>query len=73
LDVTVPLTTAFTAWYSNPNSNAFGSTFKMTVQFSYTGPPGTSVPLVAVTGTLTNSIGASTPPVLAQTILATCP
>ena len=73
LDVTVPLTTAFAGWYNNPNSNAFGSTFKMTVQFSYTGPPGTSVPLVAVSGTLTNSIGASTPPVLAQSILATCP
>jgi hypothetical protein len=73
LDVSVPVSTAFAAWYSNPNWNAFGSTFKMTVQFSYTGPPGTSVPLVAVTGTLTNSIGASTPPVLAQSILATCP
>lgn len=73
LDVSVPLTTAFTAWYNSPNSNAFGSTFKMTVQFSYTGPPGTSVPLVAVTGTLTNSIGTSNPPVLAQSVLATCP
>jgi len=72
LDVSVPVSTAFTAWYNNPNSSAFGSTFKMTVQFSYTGPPGTSVPLVAVTGTLTNSIGSSTP-VLAQSILATCP
>jgi hypothetical protein len=73
LDVTVPLTTAFTAWYNNPNSNAFGSTFKMTVQFSYTGPPGTSVPFVAVTGTLTNSIGTSTPPVAGQPSVATCP
>jgi hypothetical protein len=73
LDVTVPLTTAFAAWYSNSNSNAFGSTFKMTVQFSFSGPPGSTVPFVAVTGTLTNSIGTSNPPVLAQSALATCP
>jgi hypothetical protein len=73
LDVTVPLTTAFAAWYGNSNSNAFGSTFKMTVQFSFTGPPGSTVPFVAVTGSLTNSIGTSNPPVLAQSALATCP
>jgi hypothetical protein len=73
LDVTVPLTTAFAAWYSSSNSNTFGSTFKMTVQFSFTGPPGTTVPFVAVTGTLTNSIGTSTPPVAGQSALATCP
>ena len=73
LDVTVPLTAAFAGWYSNSNSNAFGSTFKMTVQFSFTGPPGTTVPFVAVTGSLTNSIGTSNPPVEGQSSLATCP
>jgi len=73
LDVTVPLTTAFAAWYSNSNSNAFGSTFKMTAQFSFTGPPGSTVPFIAVTATLTNSIGTSTPPVAGQSALATCP
>jgi len=73
LDVTVPLTTAFTAWYSNPNSNAFGSTFKMTAQFSFTGPPGSTVPFIAVSATMTNSIGASTPPVDGQSAVATCP
>ncbi len=73
LDVTVPLTTAFAAWYSSPNSSAFGSTFKMTVQFSFTGPPGSTVPFIAVTSTLTNSIGTSTPPVAGQSSVATCP
>jgi len=73
LDVTVPLTSAFAAWYSSPNSSAFGSTFKMTVQFSYAGPPGSTVPFVAVTATLTNSIGTSTPPVAGQSSVATCP
>ena len=58
-DVVVPLTTAFTAWYSNPASNAFGSQFTMTVQFSFSGPPGTTVPFTTVTVTLTNSRGDS--------------
>jgi hypothetical protein len=73
LDVTVPLTAPFAAWYSSANSNAFGSTFKMTVQFSFTGPPGSTVPFVAVTATLTNSIGTSTPPITGQPSVATCP
>jgi hypothetical protein len=59
-DVTVPLTTAFTSWYGSAASNPFGSTFTMTVQFTFTGPPGTTVPFTAVTVTLTNSIGTST-------------
>lgn len=59
LDVTVPLQTAFTAWYSNSNSAPFGSTFTATVQFSYTGPPGSTVPFTAVTVALTNSVGSS--------------
>jgi hypothetical protein len=72
-DVTVPLTSAFTSWYSNSASNAFGSTFRMTVQFSFTGPPGTTVPFTTVTATLTNSIGTSTPPVAGQPSQAICP
>ena len=59
LDVTVPLTTAFTAWYGSSSSTTFGSTFTATVQFSYTGPPGSTVPFTAVTVTMTNSVGAS--------------
>jgi Putative Ig domain len=73
LDVTVPLTTAFAAWYSSPTSNTFGSTFKMTAQFSFTGPPGSTVPFIALTATLTNSKGTSTPPVAGQSSVATCP
>jgi large repetitive protein len=61
LDVTVPLTTAFTSWYSNSSSVAFGSTFTATVPFTFTGPPGSTVPFVAVTVTMTNSVGASNP------------
>jgi len=59
-DVTVPLTSAFTTWYNSSNSIPFGSTFAMTVQFSFTGPPGETVPYTTVTVTLTNSVGAST-------------
>lgn len=62
LDVTVPLTTAFVAWYGSSSSATFGSTFTATVQFSFTGPPGSTVPFIAVTVTMTNSVGASTPP-----------
>jgi len=59
-DVTVPLTSAFTTWYGSSASTPFGSSFTMTVQFSYTGPPGQTVPYTTVTVTLTNSVGAST-------------
>jgi hypothetical protein len=59
LDVTVPLSTAFAAWYGSSGSTTFGSTFTATVQFSFTGPPGSTVPFTAVTVTLTNSVGAS--------------
>ena len=61
LDVTVPLTPAFAAWYGGAGSSAFGSTFTVTVQFSFTGPPGSTVPFTAVTVTMTNSVGASNP------------
>ncbi len=59
-DITVPLTSAFTNWYGSTASIPFGSSFTMTVQFSYTGPPGQTVPYTTVTVTLTNSVGAST-------------
>jgi hypothetical protein len=59
LDVTVPLSSAFTAWYGRPSSVPFGSTFTATIQFSFTGPPGSTVPFTAVTVTMTNLVGAS--------------
>lgn len=59
LDVTVPLTSAFSAWYGSSASSTFGSTFTVTVQFSFTGPVGSTVPFTAVTVTMTNSVGAS--------------
>lgn len=59
LDVTVPLTTAFAAWYGSSSSTTFGSTFTATFQFSFTGPPGSTVPFTAVSVTITNSVGAS--------------
>ena len=59
LDVTVPLTSAFSAWYGSSSSTTFGSTFTVTVQFSFTGPLGSTVPFTAVTVTMTNSVGAS--------------
>ncbi len=58
-DVTVPLSSAFAGWYGSSASIPLGSTFTVTVQFTYTGPPGTTVPFTAVTITLTNSVGAS--------------
>jgi hypothetical protein len=61
LDVTVPLTSAFASWYGSSSSSAFGSTFTVTVQFSFTGPPGSTVPFTAATVTMTNSVGASNP------------
>jgi hypothetical protein len=33
----------------------------VTVQFSFTGPPGSTVPFTAATVTMTNSVGASNP------------
>ena len=55
--LTVPLSSAFTTWYSNTASNAFGSEFKLTVPFPVQGQAGN---IVAVTVTLTNGQGAST-------------
>jgi hypothetical protein len=58
-DVTVPLSAAFATWYSNAASSATGSQFVLTVPFTTTNGP--SADIVAVTVTLTNSKGASTP------------
>jgi hypothetical protein len=57
-DITIQLGTAFTSWYSNTASNAFGSQFTLTIPFTY---QANSIPIVAVTVTLTNSKGASNP------------
>jgi hypothetical protein len=54
--ITVPLTSAFTTWFSNSTSNATGGQFRLTVPFSVTGSA-TSISRVSVT--LTNSKGAS--------------
>jgi hypothetical protein len=57
-DVTVPLSSAFTTWYQSTTSNQYGSQFTLTVPFTVQGNP---AEIVAVTVTLTNSKGASTP------------
>jgi hypothetical protein len=63
-DVTVALGEAFSIWYSNSASNATGSEFQLTVPFTTTNGP--SADIVAVTVTLTNSKGASSPVVDSQ-------
>ena len=55
--VNVPLSSAFTTWYSNTASNAYGSQFTLTMPFPVSGQAGD---LVSVTVTLTNSKGTST-------------
>ena len=57
-DVTVQLQQAFASWYENPAANATGSQFVLTVPFSV---QGSAADVVAVTVTLTNSVGPSTP------------
>jgi hypothetical protein len=58
-DLTVSLSSAFTTWYQNPASNAFGSQFSMTLPFAVAN--GAAANLVSVTVTLTNSKGNSNP------------
>ena len=55
--LTVPLTSAFAAWFSNSASNATGGQFKLTVPFSVT--QGAAAAVTKVTVTLTNTKGAS--------------
>jgi len=56
--VTVQLAAPFTAWYGTTTSNQYGSEFMLTVPFTVQGNP---ADIVAVTVTLTNSKGTSTP------------
>ncbi len=57
-DVTVDVTTPFTDWFSQSDSNAYGSEFRYTQVFNLTED---SSVIGTVTVTLTNSSGASTP------------
>jgi hypothetical protein len=54
--IQVTLSPAFTTWYQNSSSNAFGSQFKLTQQFNVSGD---SSAITGVTVTLTNQKGAS--------------
>ena len=56
-DVTVPLSSLLGGWYSDPQSVAFGSTFKLVQQFTV---QGAATQVTSVTITLTNSVGSST-------------
>jgi hypothetical protein len=63
-DITVPLATAFSTWWSNTaQSNPYGTQFTLTAPFSLSTQ---STSVVSVTVTLTNSKGASNPVTLAQ-------
>ena len=56
--LTVSLSSAFTTWYSNAASDAYGSQFTLTMPFPVQGQAGD---IVSVTVTLANSKGPSTP------------
>jgi hypothetical protein len=63
-DITVPLATPFSTWWSNTTqSNPYGTQFTLTAPFSLSTQ---STSVVSVTVTLTNSKGASNPVTLAQ-------
>jgi len=55
--ITVPLTSAYTTWFSNTASNATGGQFKLTVPFSVT--QGSALAVTKVGVTLTNKQGTS--------------
>jgi hypothetical protein len=55
---TVPLTSAYSAWYQSAASQSYGSMFQLQVPFTLSGSTGV---LQSVSVTLTNSIGTSTP------------
>ena len=60
VDVTVQVGSQFTSWYSNAGSNPFGSSFVMTVPFTFSSTGASSAaPFVSVTANMTNSVGAS--------------
>jgi hypothetical protein len=63
-DITVPLATAYSTWWSNTaQSNPFGTQFTLTMPFSLSTQ---STAVVSVTVTLTNSKGASNAVTLSQ-------
>ena len=63
-DITVPLTTPFSTWWTNTTqSNPYGTQFTLTAPFTLSTQ---STAVVSVTVTLTNSKGASNPVTLAQ-------
>lgn len=63
-DLTVPLASAFSTWYSNTaQSNPFGTQFTLTAPFSLSTQ---STAVVSVTVTLTNSKGSSNAVTLSQ-------
>jgi hypothetical protein len=57
-DINVPLSSLLGGWFSDPQSIAFGSTFKLVQQFTVQGSP---TQVTGVTITLTNAVGSSTP------------
>jgi hypothetical protein len=57
-DINVPLSSLLGGWFSDPQSIAFGSTFKLVQQFTV---QGATSQVTGVTITLTNAIGSSTP------------
>lgn len=56
-DVTIDATTIFAAWFSNPSSDAYGSTFTYSQPFNLSADPAT---IQSVTITLVNAAGDST-------------
>jgi hypothetical protein len=57
-DLNVPLSSLLGGWFSDPQSIAFGSTFKLVQQFTV---QGAASQVTGVTITLTNAVGSSTP------------
>jgi hypothetical protein len=57
-DINVPLSSLLGGWFSDPQSIAFGSTFKLVQQFTV---QGAASQVTGVTITLTNAVGSSTP------------
>jgi len=57
-DLTVSLTGAFTTWYQNQASTAFGTAFEYTQPFTL---DSAATDVQSVTVTLTNSVGKSQP------------
>jgi hypothetical protein len=57
-DINVPLTSLLGGWFSDPQSIAFGSAFKLVQQFTV---QGSTSQVTGVTITLTNAVGSSTP------------